>query len=60
MVGFIYRMGKLEQAAFYLKQAAEMQDDAEFLAHLGEVLWQQGKHDEGQVSLATGIKATCQ
>ncbi len=24
-----YRMGKLEQAAFYLKQAAEMQDDAE-------------------------------
>ncbi len=43
-----YRMGKLEQAAFYLKQAAEMQDDAEFLAHLGEVLWQQGKHDEAK------------
>jgi len=41
-----YRMGKLEAAALYLKQAIAIQDDPEFVAHLGEVLWQQNKHEQ--------------
>ncbi|MDT8311080.1 MAG: tetratricopeptide repeat protein [Methylophaga sp.] len=38
-----YRMGKLALAEEYLRQAIAVQPDAEFNAHLGEVLWQQGK-----------------
>lgn len=41
-----YRMGNLELAEKYLRQAIAVQGDAEFGAHLGEVLWQQGKKDE--------------
>jgi tetratricopeptide (TPR) repeat protein len=41
-----YRMGKLDKAAEYLRQAYIAQNDPEIAAHLGEVLWQQGKHDE--------------
>ncbi|MDF1589601.1 MAG: tetratricopeptide repeat protein [Gammaproteobacteria bacterium] len=43
-----YRMGKLEAAALYLKQAIAIQDDPEFVAHLGEVLWQQNKHEQAK------------
>ncbi|GBG15564.1 uncharacterized protein NMK_3175 [Novimethylophilus kurashikiensis] len=41
-----YRRGQLTQAADYLKRAYSVQADPEIAAHLGEVLWQQGKHDE--------------
>jgi len=41
-----YRRGQLSQAAEYLKRAYSVQADPEIAAHLGEVLWQQGKHDE--------------
>lgn len=41
-----YRRGKLEQAADYLRRAYSDQTDPEIAAHLGEVLWQQGKRDE--------------
>lgn len=41
-----YRMGKLDTAADYLRRAYTTQDDPEIAAHLGEVLWQQGKYDE--------------
>lgn len=43
-----YRLGKLEQAEHYLRKAVDLQDDAEFSAHLGEVLWQQGQHDDAK------------
>lgn len=43
-----YRMGNLELAEKYLRQAIAVQGDAEFNAHLGEVLWQQGKKDEAR------------
>jgi tetratricopeptide (TPR) repeat protein len=43
-----YRLGKLDQAADYLQRAYAMQADPEVAAHLGEVLWQQGKHDQAQ------------
>lgn len=41
-----YRLGKLDKAADYLRRAYTAQNDPEIAAHLGEVLWQQGKHDE--------------
>ncbi len=41
-----YRRGQLNQALDYLKRAYSVQPDPEIAAHLGEVLWQQGKHDE--------------
>lgn len=43
-----YRMGNLELAEKYLRQAIAIQPDAEFTAHLGEVLWQQGKKKEAR------------
>jgi len=43
-----YRMGNLELAEKYLRQAIAVQSDAEFNAHLGEVLWQQGKKNEAR------------
>lgn len=41
-----YRMGSLELALNYLQRAYNAQSDPEIAAHLGEVLWQKGKHDE--------------
>jgi tetratricopeptide (TPR) repeat protein len=41
-----YRRGQLSQALDYLKRAYAVQPDPEIAAHLGEVLWQQGKHEE--------------
>lgn len=43
-----YRLGNLEQAEQYLRQALEQARDAEIAAHLGEVLWQQGRQDEAR------------
>ncbi len=41
-----FRLGNLEQALGYLRQAAALSPDAEIASHLGEVLWQLGKKDE--------------
>lgn len=41
-----YRLGKLDKALDYIRRAYEVQSDPEIAAHLGEILWQQGKHDE--------------
>lgn len=41
-----YRLGKLDKAVDYLRRAYTAQTDPEIAAHLGEVLWQQGKRDE--------------
>ncbi|PHS22392.1 MAG: hypothetical protein COA83_11805 [Methylophaga sp.] len=43
-----YRLGDLEKAVNYLRQAVVIRPDIELLAHLGEVLWVQGKHDEAK------------
>lgn len=43
-----YRLGKLDKAADYLRRAYTVHTDPEIAAHLGEVLWQQGKHDEAR------------
>lgn len=41
-----YRLGDLDKAATHLREAYATQADPEIAAHLGEVLWQQGKKDE--------------
>jgi tetratricopeptide (TPR) repeat protein len=41
-----YRRGNLDKAADFLKRAYTTQTDPEIAAHLGEVLWKQGKFDE--------------
>lgn len=43
-----YRLGDLQEAEQYLRKALELNQDGEIAAHLGEVLWQQGKHDEAR------------
>ena len=43
-----YRMGDLASAADALRRAYEKLPDAEIAAHLGEVLWTQGKRDEAR------------
>jgi len=44
----IYRQGDLTGAVGYLRRAYDVQHDAEIGAHLGEVLWVQGRHDEAR------------
>jgi len=51
-----YRLGKLDQAADYLRRAYTAQTDPEIAAHLGEVLWQQGKHDEAQETWGAALR----
>lgn len=43
-----YRLGKLDAALKHLQRAYNVQDDAEIAAHLGEVLWKSGRHEEAQ------------
>ncbi|GLQ00855.1 hypothetical protein GCM10007891_27080 [Methylophaga thalassica] len=43
-----YRLGDLEKAEKYLREATEANPDSEFIAHLGEVLWQRGKKQEAK------------
>ena len=40
----------------YLKQAVEIQNDPEFLAHLGEVLWKQGEQGQAKAVWQRGLK----
>ena len=53
-----YRLGNLHVAERYLRQAADVQPDAEFLAHLGEVLWQIGKQEEAKQVWKKGLQQT--
>ena len=44
----LYRQGDLKGAASYLRRAYTGRPDAEIGAHLGEVLWVEGEHDEAR------------
>jgi tetratricopeptide (TPR) repeat protein len=44
----LYRMGDLKSAAEQLRRAWEGRPDGEIGAHLGEVLWELGQHDEAR------------
>ncbi len=43
-----FKQGENEQALTYLRQAYEIDPQAEIAAHLGEVLWQMGRTDEAR------------
>jgi len=43
-----FRLGNLEEALRLLRQAYQARPDAEIGAHLGEVLWAMGQHDEAR------------
>lgn len=43
-----FRLGHLAEAEAWLRKATTLRSDAEFAAHLGEVLWHQGKQDEAR------------
>jgi tetratricopeptide (TPR) repeat protein len=44
----LYRQGDLVQAANYLRRAFALGADDEIAAHLGEVLWAKGKHEDAR------------
>ncbi len=51
-----YRLGNLDKAAEFLKKAYAGQADPEIAAHLGEVLWKQGKLEEAKKLWASALK----
>lgn len=51
-----YRLGNLDEALRYLRRAFEIVQDGEVAAHLGEVLWVAGKHDEARTHWRAAIK----
>ena len=51
-----YRLGNLDKAAEFLKKAYAAQADPEIAAHLGEVLWKQGKLEEAKKLWASALK----
>lgn len=53
-----YRLGNLDKAFEYLNKAYNLQNDSEIAAHLGEVLWKQGKQDEAGKIWAEALKAS--
>jgi tetratricopeptide (TPR) repeat protein len=52
-----YRQGRLDKAESYLKRAYGLQPDPEIAAHLGEVLWMEGKRDEAEKLWRAALKA---
>ena len=51
-----YRLGQLDKAEQVLKQAIAIREEPEFLAHLGEVLWQQDQKNEAKKVWLRGLK----
>ena len=52
-----FRQGRLSDAERFLKQAYEKFQDGEIAAHLGEVLWSQGRKDEARGVWQAQLKA---
>ena len=52
-----FRQGRLVDAEGYLKRALEKFQDGEIAAHLGEVLWAQGRQDDAKKVWDTQLKA---
>ena len=51
-----YRLGNLDKAAEFLRKAYVVRADPEIAAHLGEVLWKQGKLEEAKKLWASALK----
>ena len=52
----LYRMNQNDAAITFLQRAFEIRQDAEIAAHLGEVLWAVGRHDEAKKVWTTALK----
>jgi Flp pilus assembly protein TadD len=52
-----FRQGKLKEAEDYLRRAYGKFKDGEIAAHLGEVLWAQGRKDEARTLWRDQLKA---
>ncbi|MCX7200050.1 MAG: tetratricopeptide repeat protein [Proteobacteria bacterium] len=52
-----FRMGDRGKALEFLQRAYRLKRDAEIAAHLGEVLWTQGRHDEARLIWDEALKA---
>ena len=52
----LYRMGDLKGGHDYLARAYKTRPDAEIAAHLGEVLWHQGRRDEAEKLWRSALK----
>ena len=51
-----YRLGRLDDAEIYLREAWEVSANAEIAAHLGEVLWSGGKKEEASLVWRSGLQ----
>jgi tetratricopeptide (TPR) repeat protein len=54
----LFRMGELREAIVQLRRAYELRPEGEVGAHLGEVLWADGKRDEAQKVWSDLLKET--
>jgi tetratricopeptide (TPR) repeat protein len=52
----LYRTGHTEEAVFRLKKSFSLNPNDEVAAHLGEVLWSIGKHNEAEAIWQQGLK----
>ena len=51
-----YRLGRLEEAEAYMREAWKLMRNAEIAAHLGEVLWARGQKDEARSLWQLGLE----
>ncbi len=54
----LYRLGRLDEAITYLKQAMALRQDPEIAAHLGEVLWVKGDKEAARAVWESALKLT--
>lgn len=54
----LYRLGRLDEAVGYLRQALALRNDPEVAAHLGEVLWVMGDKKTARDIWETALRAT--
>ena len=54
----LYRLGRLDESLGYLRQSLEISQDQEVAAHLGEVLWMRGEHDEARTVWDQALERT--
>jgi tetratricopeptide (TPR) repeat protein len=58
-MGWLYfRLGKLDSALSFIQKAYDFQSDPEIAAHLGEILWAQGKKKEANDLLELSLQSS--
>ena len=53
----MFRMGRLEEALYFLRRAMQLGPDPEIAAHLGEVLWMMGEEDAAREVWGSALDA---